>query len=198
MLILSVLLAASLSQQKLDALDNHAFHVPGGYQVKVGWHDELNRTSKWMRLEGDNPAKVTAPVRGAMQLELGHRPSGWPHEYQWSGVAREARVDIARFPVLAARVREVQGYAHLDVEVLDAHGKARKAFRSSTVKGEGVCVYDFSKELDPAVYTLRLRLIVGGPNQGCKATYDWVRFTTQRDGWLLQRHPDWQRVTQAR
>jgi len=53
---------------------------------------------------------------------------------------------------------------------------------------------DLSKSLKPAFYRLRLRLIVGGPNEGCCATYDWVRFVDQCNSAFLVQNPDWDRV----
>jgi len=163
-------------------------------RIKVGWNDELNRPSLWEALAMENRAKVDTTTKGALNLSLGHVPEGWPYEYQWSGVSREAKVDIGKFPVLSAWVSQVSGYAHLDVDVIDAAGKPVKTLRSSTLTSPGVSNVDLRQGLDPAVYRLRLRLIVGGPNDGCSATYNWVRFTDPKAAEFLNSHPDWQYV----
>ena len=85
-------------------------------------------------------------------------------------------MDIARFPNLIASITEVSGYAHLDVDVLDDKGKAVKTLRSPTLTSPGVSAINLRESLDPAVYQLRVRMIVGGPNAGCSASYDWLRF----------------------
>ena len=162
--------------------------------VRVGWNDELNSVRGWKALEVENRPSISQPKRGAVLLSLSPKGADWPYEFQWSGITRDAKVDIARFPVLTARVRDVHGYAHLDIEVLDAEGKALKGFRSTTVTTEGLSTIDLGQSLDPAVYTLRLRLIVGGPNAGCDVTYDWVRFTNRADAEFLAANPTWQRV----
>ena len=153
--------------------------------IRMGWHDELNDLKPWRILPVENRPRMTAPVRGALRLVLAKVPEGWPYTYQWSGVQREASVDIGRHPFFSAHVSQVQGYAHVDIEVLDREGKAVKNFRTSSVQASGVCFIDLSKDLDPAIYRLRLRLIVGGPNEGCSVTYNWVRFTSSKDGQRL-------------
>lgn len=163
--------------------------------VRVGWHDELNNSKTWSPLAVENKPKVTVPVRGALTLTLDKVPAGWPYEYQWSGVQREATVDIARHPYLTANVSHLLGgYAHMDVDVLDASGNAVKGFRSSTLQAGGVLFLDFKNQLDPAIYRMRIRLIVGGSNEGCYATYTWIRFTSAADGERLQQSPDHLRV----
>jgi hypothetical protein len=142
----------------------------------------------------ENKARVNVPAKGAMILSLGQVPNGWPYTFQWSGVTQDANVDVAKYPVLMARLLWVEGYAHMDIDVLDASGKAVKTFRSSTVNGPGLSTIDFRGQLDPAIYRLRLRLIVGGPNSGCSATYDWVRFVQPADAEFLNRRPDWENV----
>ncbi len=149
--------------------------------MQMGWHDEMDRASRWKTASPGRPALAKCIDRGTVQLSLAHVPGGWPYEYQWSGVTRDAKVDISRFPVLMARVTKVHGYAHMDIEVLDANKQVYKSFRASTLQNPGLTMIDFSKQLDPAIYTLRLRLIVGGPNEGCDATYDWVRFVSSQD-----------------
>lgn len=158
--------------------------------IKLGWHDELNDARAWRVLAVENIPKVSTPVRGALRLSLAKVKEGWPYTFQWSGVQREATVDMSRHPFLTASVTDVVGYAHLDIEVLDREGKAVKTFRTSTLQTAGVCFVDLGKDLDPAIYRLRLRLIVGGTNDGCSATYKWVRFTNKTDGERLITNPD--------
>ena len=145
-------------------------------RTEYGWHDELGGVRRWQPLAMGNRAIVDQPSTGTMRLALRHVPAGWPYAYQWSGVTRDVTVDIARFPLLQASVVELHGYAHLDIEVLDAKGKPVKGFRASTLQNPGLSTFNFRGLLDPATYHHRLRLIVGGPNEGCSATYDWVRF----------------------
>lgn len=157
--------------------------------IKVGWSDEMNIRNSYLHLEIDRKPTMTFPRHGAMRLELGKVPSDWPYTYQWSGVRQRAVVDIARFPFLTASVTDLQGYAHMDIDVLDAAGRKVKGFRSSTLQSNGVSYVDLTAQLDPAVYTLEIRLIIGGPNNGCRGTYNWVRFTSPEDGQRLQQAP---------
>lgn len=129
-----------------------------------------------------------------MFLALGHVPADWPYTYQWSGVTREARNDIGRFPVLMARATVVKGYAHLDVEVRDDQGKTIKTLRSSTLTAPGIALLDVSKEFRPGNYTCQIRMIVGGPNAGCAVAYDWIRFVRREDVDFLIRHPNYKQV----
>lgn len=177
------------------ALVQGAGSAPGqqGLPIVVGWNDELDSRAHWSPLNVENKARVSGPP-GVLLLSLGQVPTGWPYEYQWSGVSQDLRVDLARFPVLMAKVNWVQGYAHLDIDVVDAAGVAVKTFRSSTLTAAGLSTVDLGKELDPAYYSLRIRLIVGGPNSGCEATYDWVRFVSRRDSEFLTAHPEWDLV----
>lgn len=162
--------------------------------VVVGWCDELNSATYWSPLAMENQARVNVPYPGYVLLSLGHVPDNWPYAYQWSGISQDAQVDVARFPVLMARVQWVQGYAHMDIDVLDARGKAVKTLRSSTLNERGLSKIDLSQTLDPGTYRLRLRLIVGGDNSGCSATYDWVRFVDQKGAEFLDAHPDWNKI----
>lgn len=162
--------------------------------VVVGWCDELNSTGYWSPLAMENQARINVPYPGFVLLSLGHVPDNWPYTFQWSGISQDAQVDVARFPVLMARVQWVQGYAHMDIDVLDARGKAVRTLRSSTLNGPGLSKIDLSQVLDPASYRLRLRLIVGGDNSGCSATYDWVRFVDQKGAEFLETHPDWNKI----
>ena len=163
---------------------------PGASPIVVGWHDELNSQLPWKPLDMENKAKISMPVRGALRMDLGKVPAGWPYQYQWSGLTRDAQVDIAKYPFLSASVSQILGgYAHMDIDVLDANGTAVKTFRSSTLQAGGVTFIDLSTVLDPATYHLRLRLIVGGSNEGCYATYNWVRFTSVKDGMRLKEAP---------
>jgi len=163
---------------------------PHAQMVSPGWHDELSSVSGWGPLSLENKAHVFHSDEGEMLLSLNHVPGGWPYQYQWSGVTRDVQADLGRWPVLMARCTGVLGYAHMDIEVLDRAGKVVKGFRSSTITSAGVSEVDLRASLDPAVYTLRLRLIVGGPNEGCSATYDWVRFVSRPDAQALRAHPE--------
>lgn len=145
-------------------------------QAKIGTRDELTRIGKWGQIGVGRKATV-ASRKGLLRLSLSHVPKDWPYEYQWGGVGREMSVDVRKFPILTAKVSELRGYAHMDIDVLDAKGKPVKSIRSSGLQGAGTTSADLSTILDPAIYRVRVRLIVGGPNEGCYATYDWVRFT---------------------
>jgi len=161
--------------------------------IVVGWNDELDSVDRWAPLGVANQARANVPFRGTMLLSLGHVPADWPYTYQWSGVTQDAWVDVGLFPMLMARVPWVQGYAHMDIDVLDEE-KVVKTIRSTTLNGPGISSIDLRTQLDPATYHLRLRLIVGGDNAGCSATYDWVRFVKRPDADFLTSHPDWQNV----
>lgn len=100
-------------------------------------------------------------------------------------------MDIGKYPFLTANVSELLGgYAHMDIDVLDSAGKAVKTLRSSTLQAGGLSFVNLRESLDPAIYTLQLRLIVGGSNEGCWATYDWVCFTSVEDGERLKQNPN--------
>jgi len=157
--------------------------------IAVGWHDEMDNRVRWKPLATDNKAFVAVPTPDVIFLGLDTVPQNWPYTYQWSGVQQDARVDIARFPVVSAYLTQVQGYAYLDIDVLDSGGKVSQTVRTPTLTSPGVATLDLGKDLSPAVYSFRIRLIVGGPNSGCCATYKWVRFTTTREADYLSRHP---------
>ncbi|MBX3097423.1 MAG: hypothetical protein KF812_11220 [Fimbriimonadaceae bacterium] len=158
--------------------------------VAVGWNDEMNVPRLWRTLDVENKPVVTIPIPGSVRLTMRQVPAGWPYEYQWSGVTREATIDVGKSPFLAAHVTELLGgYAHMDVDVLDAQGRVIKSIRSSTIQSGGVTWVDLSQHLTPATYRLRMRLIVGGSNQGCYATYSWVRFTNNAGGQVLLKSP---------
>ena len=126
-----------------------------GAWIRVGWNDELNSPRAWSPLAMENKATVLQPKQGALKLVLGITPAGWPYQYQWSGVSRDATVDVARFPVVSARVKDVRGYAHLDIDVLDASGKAVKTVRTVALNADGITSVDLGQTLDPATYSLR-------------------------------------------
>ncbi|AIE84579.1 hypothetical protein OP10G_1211 [Fimbriimonas ginsengisoli Gsoil 348] len=159
--------------------------------VFVGWHDEMDSRDQWGALDMENKAFTAAPTKGTIFLGLDRAPANWPYGYQWSGVTRDLYVDVARFPMLMARVIQVQGYAHLDIDVLDAKSKAINTLRSNTLTAPGISSIDLGRLLPPGQAHLRLRLIVGGPNEGCCATYDWVRFVNKVDADFLTKDPDW-------
>ncbi|MBS1705370.1 MAG: hypothetical protein JST40_05820 [Armatimonadetes bacterium] len=159
-------------------------------QIQAGWSDEFFYESLWHPLGIINQANVTLPKPGRLKLSLNKVPADWPYQYQWSGVTRDIMVDIGRFPFLIASVPEVNGYAHLDIDVLNAKLEPVKGFRSTTTQAAGCVFIDLGANLDPAIYRLRLRLIVGGSNDGCSVTYYWVRFCSSADGQRLLLHPD--------
>lgn len=174
-------------------------HFPGApadrrRTVYVGWHDEMESRSYWGPLNMQNKAFVAQPTKGTLFLGLDQVPDNWHYEYQWSGLTREANVNVASYPILMARVRQVQGYAHLDIDILGAKGEVVETVRSSTLNAPGLSTIDLGPHLPAGYHRLRLRLIVGGPNQGCCATYDWVRFVNKSDAAFLTLHPDWDRV----
>jgi len=191
-MIASFVFAVALLQRQSQAT---AEPMPGP-TIVVGWQDELDSPSRWEPLAMENQARVIAPP-GVLILSLGHVPDNWPYTYQWSGVTQDASVDVARFPVLMAKVNWVQGYAHMDIDVLDAQDRAVKTLRSSTLNGQGISTVDLVGSLDPAYYRLRLRLIVGGDNAGCAAIYDWVRFVGKKDAEFLAKNPDWTKLRLA-
>ncbi len=154
----------------------------------------MNRPRNWAPLAVENRAKVSSAHKGQLDLRLGHVPDGWPYAYQWSGVSQDFKLDVSRYSVLVARVSSLKGYAHLDVDVLDQNGKPFKAIRSSTLQQPGVAVADLGTILDPAVYRVRVRLILGGPNDGCNATYNWIRAIRPADLPKLIAEPDRQSV----
>ncbi len=140
------------------------------------WHDDFRRVSYWNVYGTGNPAKIECLRPHGMRLSLNHVPFGWPYTYQWSGARQEVELDIRRFPILKTNLSDVEGgsYAHLEISVLDGFGKAVKNFRSETFTHSGLITWDLGKLLDPAVYTVDLRLIVGGDNAGCSVTYDSI------------------------
>jgi hypothetical protein len=183
-MITSVLIASVLvALQGVSPFQQHA--------ILVGWADELDQPGRWSPLGVLNQARLNVAEPGKLLLSLGQVPTDWPYTYQWGGFAQDATVDVARFPVLMARVLWVVGYAHMDIDVLDGNGKAVKTIRSSTLNGPGISTIDLSGALDPATYHLRLRLIVGGQNSGCSATYDWVRFLKKDDADFMSKNPNW-------
>lgn len=176
-----------------------AFQRPGAFDpnhptILAGWDDELTDSRTWAPLDMENKAHVAAEERHRFTLWLDHVPQGWPYTFQWSGISKEARVDVAKFPVLMARVGPVKGYAHMDIDVLDAAAKAVKTLRTSTLNGPGLSTIDLTSALDPAVYHFALRLIVGGDNSGCSAEFNWVRFVSAKDATFLTAHPDYNKI----
>ena len=100
------------------------------------------------------------------------------------------KINIAKYPYLGAQVTDIYaGYAHMDIDVLDADGKPYKTIRSNTLQSPGISFVNLKDHLDPATYNLQLRLIVGGPNSGCSATYNWIRFTTLEDAERMMSYP---------
>lgn len=191
MMLLSVLLgiAMHLPGQQARVQSSPATQLP----LKVGWSDEMNGRG-WKSLNGGSKVRSDHPERGLLQLSLPHVPADWPYQYQWGGVTRDMDVNVGLYPVVAGRVVEVQGYAHLDIEALNPSGKVVKGIRSSTITHSGLVTADLSTILDPAKYRLRVRLIVGGPNEGCRATYTWLRFLKKEDLAFVSEHPDFQKI----
>src|SRR5512138_348709 len=93
---------------------------PARGPVHIGWHDEFGSAQAWDALNVENKAHVKLESPGNLVLSLGQVPSGWPYTFQWSGLKRNVHADIGRHPVLMAYVERIQGYAHLDIDVLDA------------------------------------------------------------------------------
>ena len=162
--------------------------------IFVGWNDEMDYRLRWSPLNMENRAFTATPTPGTLFLGLDHVPANWPYEYQWSGVSQDVGVNVAKFPILMARVSQVQGYAHLDIDVLGSKGQVLMTLRTSTLNAPGLSTLDLSHTFFPDNYHLRLRLIVGGTNDGCSATYNWVRFVSKSDSDFLQSHPDWRNV----
>lgn len=177
--------------------------------IAVGWHDEMDRLSAWRPLP-ENAPQTWLPETGGLALRLPHVPDGWPYAYQWSGATREAIVDLGRYPVLMARVDAVDpGYAHLDLEERDVEGRAVRGRRTPALVAPGLIRLDLKPDATmpatriPAtrisgtrdaetrdIRRLTLRLIVGGPNEGAKVVYRWVRFVSRADADRLAAHPD--------
>jgi hypothetical protein len=176
---------------------------PSQPPLDIGWHDDFDRQGAWQPLDMENRADERLLRPGTLRLSLKHVPDGWPYAYQWSGLKTNILADVARYPVLMAYVTHVHGYAHLDIDVLDADDHPVKTMRSSTINvstlkdsgeageiPEGLVVADLGKELLPANYHLQLRLIVGGANSGCSAEYRWIRFVARKDADRLADHPN--------
>jgi hypothetical protein len=138
--------------------------------------DSMKSVTPWSVYNRDRTPEITATKAG-LKMVLGAVPSAWPYEYQWSGVKRTIRLDVARNGRIVADVSQVGkgSYAHLELAVLDASGKEVKILRSASLNEPGQISFDLTKSLDPALYTLSLRLIVGGANAGASATYRWLR-----------------------
>ena len=155
----------------------------------VGWNDEMDVLSAWTYLAIGNRPQIWRREGGGMGLRLPQVPDEWPYQYQWSGVTREAIVDLGKYPVLLAKVDELHGYAHLDLEERDNEGKAVRGKRSPTLTAPGIIRFDLGDEAKN-VRRLTLRLIVGGPNEGASAVYRWIRFASRETADLIERNPD--------
>ncbi|HZH99483.1 MAG TPA: hypothetical protein VEX38_10970, partial [Fimbriimonadaceae bacterium] len=88
-------------------------------------------------------------------------------------------------------------YAHVDVEELDVHGKQSWGMRTSALLAPGLCTLDIGSQ-HPGIRRLQLRLIIGGPNEGARVGYSYVRFIRRQDLPWLNRNKDWQRVEWVR
>lgn len=162
--------------------------------VYVGWQDEMDSRYNWSPINMENKAFVAQPTKSKLFLGLDKVPANWPYQYQWSGVTRDLEIDSSQYPVLMARVSQVQGYAHLDLELIGKNGAVENTIRTSTLTVSGLAQVDLRNSIPAGIRRLRVRLIVGGPNEGCCATYDWVRFVTPEDAAFLEKNPDWQYV----
>lgn len=156
--------------------------------LPVGWNDEMITLSSWRDLGGNRPQSWLREG-GGLALRLPQVPDGWPYQYQWGGVTREAIVDLGRYPVLLARVDDVHGYAHLDLEERATDGTPVRGRRTGALTAPGLIRFDLGDEAKNA-RRLTLRLIVGGPNEGATATYRWVRFVSRETADLIERNPD--------
>lgn len=154
---------------------------PASHSAQFGWHDELNRQYEWTHLATSNKPDLDWSKPGLLGMTLHHVPRGWPYQYQWSGVTKTVEINVAENPILSARVSELKGYAHLDIDVLDGHNKILLQLRSNTLQSPGICSVKLSERIFPGTYSFRIRLIVGGPNEGCSATYDWIRGSSEKD-----------------
>jgi hypothetical protein len=166
------------------------------HPITVGWNDELNALATWQPREGGMKADVFAERRGAMTLRLPHAPDGFPHAYQWGGVAGEASVDLGRYPVLVAHVLNVKpgSYTHLDLEQRDYAGKPTHVTVTPALQYPGVIVFDVGEKWGTDVRRLYLRINVGGSLSGAQAEYAWVRFVRREDVARLRENPGWQAV----
>lgn len=157
--------------------------------VAVGWNDELEVLSAWRDLRTSNKPQTIRREEGGLTLRLPQVPDRWPYQYQWSGLTREAVVDLDRYPVLLAKVDAVSGYAHLDLEERDVDGAAVRGKRTPGLTTPGIIRFDLGDEAKN-VRRLTLRLIVGGPNEGASATFRWVRFASRETADLIEKNPD--------
>jgi hypothetical protein len=146
----------------------------------IGFRDEMKSVVPWTIYNRDRAPAMTITRKG-LKMTLGHVPAGWPYEYQWSGARRTIKLDVAHYGRLVADVPAVSpgSYAHLELSILDAQGKEAKNLRSESVTEPGQIDFDLSTQLVPATYTIDLRLIVGGRNEGASVTYRWVRAYSQ-------------------
>lgn len=158
--------------------------------VRVGWQDEMEVLSAWHPLPVGNKPQVWRREEGGLGLRLPQVPDGWPYQYQWSGVTREAIVDLGKYPVLLVKVDAVSpGYAHLDIEERDNMGHAVRGKRTPALTGPGLIKLDLGDDAKN-VRRLTLRLIVGGPNEGAMVAYRWVRFVGREDAAKIEANPD--------
>lgn len=179
----------------LAAISVHA-QQPAKAPVHVGWHDEFDRPYEWKHLGVANKPNLDWSKPGLLGLALARVPFDWPYQYQWSGVTKTATIEVLHHPVLVANVTSLSGYAHLDVDVLDEKDKLLVQLRSNTLQAPGVCSINLGEHMFSGTYTFRIRLIVGGPNSGCNATYDWIRVTSVEDRDRLTADPNLPFITE--
>lgn len=173
-----------------------ALHTrPSTNWIRCGWSDELNDVSTWQVLSVDNKPEVFAEHPGQLEMRLPHVPAGWPYQYQWSGVTRDAMVDLTKYPIMVARLTRVPAgsYAHTEIEELDVNGKQSWGIRGTTLYAPRLSTADVGKD-HPGVRRVRMRLIIGGSNNGALVAYTYVRFIARRDLHFLEAHPDWQAI----
>ncbi len=192
-LILCSLMAVSVSGASRQTGGKTRQNAP----LVIGWHDEMNDSGLWHPLSMENQPDVYAARKGSLTLRLPHVLDGFPYQFQWSGVTRTVSADLARYPVLMARVSSLEAgsYAHLDIEERDISGKAVRSWRSATLTRPGITLVDMGKAAGADTRRLTIRLIIGGKLAGAKGEYDWIRFVNRADSAFLQSHADWQKVT---
>ncbi len=201
--VTGIIFAALVSFFTVAAGARKPARVPARRPFVAGWRDEMNEPLAWRPVSPPDRLRVEMAAKepGAVSLTLPRVPDGWPYSYQWGAAEREAAVDLARFPVLVARVTRVSenGYAHLEVGTGAA---AEKPVRSETQTAPGLIVTDVARALSGGAafagrQRLALRLIAGGANAGASCDYAYVRFVSREDAARLRENPDRQEVVTA-
>ncbi len=162
--------------------------------VSCRWRDEFDHPSEWKHIAASNKPSLDWSRPGKLGLTLPHVPRDWPYQYQWAALTKTVTLDMTAAPFLTARVTELKGYAHLDIDFM-SNDKVLSQLRSSTIESPGVMWLDMSDRVFPGTYTFRIRIVAGGPNEGCNAMYDWLRLTSVEDGKRLLADPNVLTVT---